>query len=68
MRVWAHPLVLFDYPNLGAVDARPGEGVALEAQQLPDAINHENFGDVVLKRNEKKTYHISFAFEKINRN
>ena len=70
-------LVMYTMPEIdsgiqlsrdGGMDARPGEGVALEAQQLPDAINHENFGDVVLKRNEKKTYHISFAFEKINRN
>ena len=26
MGVWAQPLVLFDYLNLGAVDAWPGEG------------------------------------------
>ena len=26
MGVWAQPLVLFNYPNLGAVDAWPGEG------------------------------------------
>ncbi|HIW89009.1 MAG TPA: galactose mutarotase [Candidatus Ligilactobacillus excrementipullorum] len=45
------------------LDAVPCEGVALEAQQLPDAINNENFGDVVLKKNEKKTYHITFEFE-----
>ena len=24
--LWAQPLVLFDYPNLGAVNARPGDG------------------------------------------
>ncbi|GBG94804.1 aldose 1-epimerase [Ligilactobacillus salitolerans] len=43
-------------------DAIPCEGVALEAQQLPDAINNENFGDIVLKKNEKKTYHITYEF------
>ncbi len=47
----------------GGADAIPGEGIALEAQQLPDAINNENFGDIVLRRNKKRTYHISFEFE-----
>ncbi len=30
--------------------AIPGEGLALEAQTLPDAINQENFGDIVLPK------------------
>ncbi|TKX32944.1 aldose epimerase family protein [Campylobacter aviculae] len=43
--------------------ANKNEGIALEAQILPDAIHHENFGDIVLPSHSKQTYHISFAFE-----
>lgn len=65
-------LVMYTMPEIddgiklardNGLDALPGEGVALEAQQLPDAINNENFGDIVLKKNEKKTYHISFEYK-----
>lgn len=45
--------------------AIPGEGLALEAQTLPDAINQENFGDIVLPKNGKRSYHIQFAYDKI---
>jgi len=38
-------------------------GVALEAQNLPDAINHEGFGDIVLPANQEKSYQISYKAE-----
>ena len=47
-------------------EAIPGEGVALEAQMLPDAINQENFGDIVLPKQGKKTYHIQFGYKNVN--
>lgn len=38
------------------------EGLSLEAQTLPDAINQENFGDIVLKHGEKKTYRTMYTY------
>ena len=43
--------------------AQPSEAVALEAQILPDAINHRDFGDIVLPANTTKEHQIVFAFE-----
>lgn len=37
--------------------------VALEPQTLPDAINHSDFGDIVLKANKEKNYNIKYHFE-----
>ncbi len=37
--------------------------VALEPQTLPDAINHEGFGDIVLPKNEVKEYSIKYHFD-----
>lgn len=51
------------YPRDNGKPAVPGEGVALEAQTLPDAINQENFGDIVLPRGAKKTYRIRFSYD-----
>lgn len=42
--------------------AQPSEAVALEAQILPDAINHSNFGNIILPANETKTHQIIFSF------
>ncbi|MFC3927182.1 aldose epimerase family protein [Streptococcus caprae] len=47
---------------------KPGtkhEGVALEAQFPPDAINHPEFADIVLPKGQERTYTISYAYEKI---
>ncbi|MBZ7932366.1 aldose epimerase family protein [Campylobacter molothri] len=43
--------------------ANKNEGIALEAQTLPDAIHHENFGDIILPRHSKQSYYISFTFK-----
>ena len=67
-------LVMYTMPELdaemrftrdGGALAKPGEGVALEAQTLPDAINQENFGDIILPRQGKRTYRIQYAYDKI---
>ena len=42
--------------------AKKQEGVALEAQTLPDAINQETFGDIVLPRGAKRSYHIKYTY------
>ncbi|MCR3758100.1 aldose epimerase family protein [Clostridium felsineum] len=39
--------------------------VALEPQTLPDAINHSNFGDILLLKDERKTYNIKYHFSVI---
>ncbi len=38
-------------------------GVCLEAQHLPDAVNHENFGSVVLKKGEKYSNFVAYKFD-----
>ncbi|MDY4002498.1 MAG: aldose epimerase family protein [Streptococcus orisratti] len=42
--------------------AKEFEAVALEAQFLPDAINHQGFGDIVLRPGQEKIYHIAFEY------
>ena len=42
--------------------AKKQEGVALEAQTLPDAINQETFGDIVLPRGAKRSCHIKYTY------
>lgn len=44
--------------------AKEFEAVALEAQFLPDAINHDGFGDITLLPNEEKTYTIAFEYHR----
>lgn len=48
----------------GGKEAEGYEGVALEAQTLPDAINHDGFGDITLSPGEVKRYHIVFEYFK----
>lgn len=38
----------------------PYEGVALEAQNLPDATRFEGFGDIVIPKNETRSHEISY--------
>ncbi|MCH3965393.1 MAG: galactose mutarotase [Clostridium sp.] len=40
-------------------------GIALEPQTLPDAINHTNFGDIILPKNTNKEYNIRYHFSLI---
>ena len=44
--------------------AKEFEALALEAQFLPDAINNDGFGDIVLPANTEKTYTIAFEYHK----
>ncbi|GAY73595.1 aldose epimerase family protein [Lentilactobacillus kosonis] len=37
--------------------------IALEAQNLPDAINHDDFGDILLPANQERSYEISYKAE-----
>jgi aldose 1-epimerase len=51
--------------NINGEKSVPYMGIALEAQMLPDAPNHEGFGDVILKAGETKEYRTVFKMEKI---
>lgn len=42
--------------------AKEFEAIALEAQCPPDAINHDNFGDIILRPNEIKSTRIVFEY------
>lgn len=60
----------FNWPEEGVVFSRSQgrensqhEGLALEAQTLPDAINHPDFGDIVLKKGERKAYTIVYEYD-----
>ena len=39
--------------------------LAIEMQTLPDAINHQNFGDIILSAGEVKSYTTLFKFNKL---
>lgn len=42
------------------------EGIAMEAQTLPDAIHHNQFGDIILKEGDTKSYTICLAYEHLS--
>lgn len=59
----------FNFPESGVVFSRSKhrqnlrhEGVALEAQTLPDAIHHDGFGDILLSPGESISYEITYSF------
>ncbi|PWG00115.1 aldose epimerase family protein [Levilactobacillus bambusae] len=41
------------------------DALATEAQTLPDAINHDGFGNIVLPKNETVTHTISYQYERL---
>lgn len=43
-------------------DSKPYNAVAMEAQTLPDAINHDGFGDIVLEPGKPKEYTIRYRY------
>jgi aldose 1-epimerase len=43
-----------DKQRINGIVARPYMGIALEAQTLPDAIHHKNFGDIVMGEETKE--------------
>ncbi|WP_137597878.1 aldose epimerase family protein [Paucilactobacillus kaifaensis] len=43
-------------------DSKPYNAVAMEAQTLPDAINHDGFGDIVLEPSQPKEYTIKYKY------
>lgn len=46
-------------------DSHPFNGLAIEAQTLPDAIHHPEFGETVLKANQAKVYTVHYRYEEI---
>ncbi|MFC6253120.1 aldose epimerase family protein [Secundilactobacillus hailunensis] len=43
-------------------DSKPYNAVATEAQTLPDAINHDGFGDITLHPGDLKSYSIKYHY------
>ncbi|MGT2895967.1 aldose epimerase family protein [Streptococcus entericus] len=63
----------FNFPEEGVVFSRSNgrenlkhEGIALEAQTLPDAVNHADFGDIILKAGQTARYTITYDFDRID--
>ncbi|MDN6542852.1 MAG: galactose mutarotase, partial [Lentilactobacillus parabuchneri] len=61
-------LVVFTPDDLSGSNFMIGKGgpymaIALEAQNLPDTPNHDDFGDVTLPAGEEKTYSIKYKVE-----
>lgn len=61
----------FNFPEEGVVFARSEhrtnlkhEGVALEAQTLPDAIHHVQFGNILLRPSQSISHEIVYAFKR----
>ncbi|MDR0646026.1 MAG: galactose mutarotase [Elusimicrobiota bacterium] len=52
--------------NINGENSVPYMGIALEAQTLPDAPNHEDFGNIILRAGEVKEYRTVFKMEKYN--
>ena len=38
------------------------EAIAMEAQTLPDAVNHTDFGDIILEEGHSVSYEIGFQY------
>ncbi|MGB4985013.1 MAG: galactose mutarotase, partial [Erysipelotrichaceae bacterium] len=56
---------LNEYTNKDGFTFKMHGGVALETQSFPDAINHDNFPNVVLNKGEKYHSETSYNFEVI---
>ena len=42
--------------------AKRREAIAMEAQTLPDAVNHKGFGDIILDKGHSVNYEIGFQY------
>ena len=42
--------------------AKGREAIAMEAQTLPDAVNHKGFGDIILEKGHSVNYEIGFQY------
>lgn len=42
--------------------AKGREAIAMEAQTLPDAVNHKGFGDIILDKGHSVNYEIGFQY------
>ena len=68
------PLVIYTMDNIedniyfardrGTI-AKGREAIAMEAQTLPDAVNHTDFGDIILEEGHSVSYEIGFQYFKM---
>ena len=62
----ADPEVAYHEGDRQWFDEHPYNAIALEAQTLSDAINHEGFGDIVLPAGKKQTYRTVYKFNNLD--
>ncbi|WPQ68449.1 aldose epimerase family protein [Weissella paramesenteroides] len=62
----ADPEVAYHEGDREWFDKHPYNAIALEAQTLSDAINHEGFGDIVLPAGKKQTYRTVYKFKNLD--
>lgn len=48
--------------TLQEIKAKRREAIAMEAQTLPDAVNHKGFGDIILDKGHSVNYEIGFQY------
>lgn len=58
-------LVIFTADPTGQIIPHEYSGLAMELQTLPDAINHSNFGDIILRKNQKTSYINKYQYRKL---
>ncbi len=56
---------MMDYLSSDGVQLKQYCGVTLETQNIPDAINHDNFGNIILKKGETFSAVTTYSFQKI---
>jgi len=58
-------LVIFTANPTGVEVPGQYSSVAMELQMLPDAINHTNFGNIILRKNQKTSYTNKYQYRKL---
>lgn len=58
-------LVIFTADPTGQVIPNEYGSLAMELQTLPDAVNHSNFGDIILRKNQKTSYINKYQYRKL---
>lgn len=61
LRMWISKII-FTLQEIKAKWQKGCEAIAMEAQTLPDAINHKGFGDIILDKGHSVNYEIGFQY------
>ncbi|WP_125588731.1 aldose epimerase family protein [Companilactobacillus jidongensis] len=58
-------LVIFTANPTGKKTPHQYSGLAMELQTLPDAVNHSDFGNIILRKNQKASYTNKYQYRKL---